>query len=73
MSSLKIPVSAIRVIPFDIIIASEIVWYPDLVNYLPLSNCLISRAREFSGVVWPHHINCIFLEVHFVDHPIAGE
>ena len=73
MSSLKIPVCASRVIPFDIIIASEIVWPPDLAISLPFSNCSISRAREFSGVVWPHHINCIFLEVHFVDHPIAGE
>ena len=36
-------------ITFDIIMASEIVWPPDLANYLPFSNCLISRAMGSAG------------------------
>ena len=35
ISSFKITVCARRVIPFDIIMASEIFWPPDLANYLP--------------------------------------
>ena len=53
MSSLKNPVYDSRVIPFDIIIASEIVWPPDLVNSLPFSNCSISRSRGSAGLYGP--------------------
>ena len=49
MSSLKIPVCDSSVIPFDIIIASEIFCPPDLANYLPFSNCSISRDMGSAG------------------------
>ena len=45
MSSLKITACARRVIPFDIIMALEIVWYPAIENSLPYSNFYISQAR----------------------------
>ena len=45
MTSLKITVCASRVIPFDIIIALDIVWTSDPENSLPFYNCSISRAR----------------------------
>ena len=45
MSTLKIPVCARKVIPFDIIRASDIFWPPALANSLPFYKCPISRAR----------------------------
>ena len=45
MSSLKIPVCASRVIPFDIILASVIVYTPDLASSLHFYKCSNSRAR----------------------------
>ena len=53
MSSLKITVCTSRVIPFDIIIASEIVWPPDPANSLPFSNCFISWYRGSAGSYGP--------------------
>ena len=53
MSSLKIPVCDIRLIPFDTIIAPEIFWTPSLSNYLPFSNCSISRSRGSAGSYVP--------------------
>ena len=53
MSSLKSLVCASRVIPFDIIIASDIVWPPALANSLPFSNCWISRASGSAGSYGP--------------------
>ena len=50
---IKIPVCASRVVPFDIIIALEIVWPPDLANYIPFSNCLISWDRCSVGLYCP--------------------
>ena len=52
-SSLKIPVCTSRVIPFDIIIASEIVCPPDLANYLPFSNYFIIWDRGLAGSYGP--------------------
>ena len=49
MSSLKINVCARRVIPFDIIMASEIVWPPTLENSLPVSNSSIVQDRGSAG------------------------
>ena len=45
MSSLKITVCARRVIPFKIVIVSDIVWPTALANSLPFSNCSISWHR----------------------------
>ena len=53
MSSLKIPVYARRVILFDIIMVSEIVWTPAPANYLPFSNCSISWARGSEWLYGP--------------------
>ena len=53
MSSLKIPVCAIMAIPFDIIIASDIFWPPDIENSLPFSNCLIIWSRVSAGLYGP--------------------
>ena len=53
MSSLRINVCAISVIPSDIIMALEIFWPPSLVNSLPFSNCLISQARGSAGSYGP--------------------
>ena len=53
MSSLKISVCARRVIPFDIIMASEIVWIPAPVNSLPFYNCSIIRTMSSAGLYGP--------------------
>ena len=50
---IRITVCASRVIPFEIIIASEIVWPPAIANYLPFSNHLISQARGSAGSYGP--------------------
>ena len=53
MSSLKIPVCSRRLIPFDIIMALEIVWTTALANYLPFSKFSISQARVSTGSYGP--------------------
>ena len=53
MSSLKIPVCARRVLVFDIIMESEIVWPPSLANDIPFSNCYISWDRRSAGLYRP--------------------
>ena len=53
MLLLKIPVCAKRVIPFDIIMALDIVWPPYLANYLPFSNCSIIQSRGPAGSYGP--------------------
>ena len=57
---IKIPVYASRVIPFEIIIASDIVWPYALANSLLFSNFLISQSSGSAGSYGPIILTVFF-------------
>ena len=39
----------------------------------PLFQLINQSSKGFRGVVGPHYIDCVILEIDFVDHPVARE
>ena len=42
-------------------------------EFSPLFQLFYQSGKGFRGVIGPHHLHCILLEVDFVNHPVSGE